>query len=148
MVRGLIPWRTEPSQMMDSLHREVDSLFDRFFTGSGNGGDRWMHVPPVNVAETDERYEVTAELPGMSPDDFTVEIKDNALWISGEKKEEMEDKGKTFHRMERRYGSFRQTVPLTHQVDDDKVQADYKDGVLTVQVPKAETVKPRRVTVK
>jgi HSP20 family protein len=137
----------EPSQMIDTFQRAVDSLFDRFFIGSDNGGDRWMHLPPVNVAETDERYEVTAELPGMSSDDFTVEIKDNALWISGEKKEEMEDKGKTFHRMERRYGSFRQTVPLTHQVDADKVEADYKDGVLTVHVPKAETVKPRRVTV-
>src|SRR5689334_9857231 len=104
MARSLIPWGTEPNQMIDNFHREVDSLFDRFFIGNGNGGDRWMHVPPVNVTETDEHYEVTAELPGMSSEDFNVEIKDNALWISGEKKEEKEDKGKTFHRMERQYG--------------------------------------------
>jgi HSP20 family protein len=102
----------------------------------------------VNVAETETAYEVTLELPGMKPEEFKVELKDRDLWITGEKKEEKEEKGKTFHRIERSYGEFRRVIPLPGEVAEEKIAAEYKEGVLHILVPKTEKAKPRRVEVK
>ena len=77
-----------------------------------------------------------------------MEVKDNQLWITGEKKEEQEQNGKRYHRVERRYGMFQRMIPLTTQVNADHIAADYKDGVLTVRVPKAESAKPKRIPIK
>jgi HSP20 family protein len=154
MVRSLIPWKPELPQMMEKFRREMDSLFDRFFEFGGNGRNPWLpetslwsYEPCVDVAETDEGYEVIAELPGLSRDEFSVELKDNDLWITGEKKEETESEGRTFLQVGRRYGVFRQVVALPHQVDADRVNAEFKDGILTIHVPKTEEAKPHRITV-
>jgi HSP20 family protein len=133
---------------MDSLRREMDGLFDRFFRlRNGNGISDWSYEPQVNVAEHENGYEITAELPGMKPEDFSVEVKDDELWITGEKKEEHEEKDRTYHRVERRYGEFRRVIPLATKVDSEHIDAQYKDGVLTVKLPKSETAKPKRITV-
>jgi HSP20 family protein len=100
------------------------------------------------VAETDAALEVTVELPGMKPDDFKVEVHNGNLWITGEKKEEKEEKGKTFHRYERHFGAFRRIVPLPTTVKAEKVDAIYRDGVLKVALPKTEEVKPKAIPVK
>jgi HSP20 family protein len=102
----------------------------------------------MNVAETEERYEVTVELPGMKPEEFQVELKNGQLWISGEKKEEREEKGKTFHRVERRYGEFRRVIPLPTPVEEGRIEAQYKDGVLHVILPKAAEARPKHIEVK
>jgi len=105
------------------------------------------YCPQTDLAETDEAYEVTMELPGLNSDEVAVEFSDGQLWISGEKKEETEEKGKTYHRVERRYGQFRRGIPLTHPVKDENIEASFKDGVVTVRVPKAEEAKPKRIPI-
>jgi len=149
MKRGLVPF-TSDLPAVDTFRREMDTLFDRFFDfgGEGNGISAWSYEPHISLAEQEDCFEVTAELPGLTPKDFSVEVKDNQLWISGEKKEEKTDNGKTFHRVERRYGAFRRVIPLAAQVDAEHIAAEYKDGVLTVRVPKSESAKPRRIEVK
>jgi HSP20 family protein len=150
MNRSLIPFSSD-LPTADVFRREMDSLFNRFFDFgfSGNSGmTAWAYEPRVNVAENDDGYQVTAELPGMTPNDFSVEVKDNQLWITGEKKEEAEENGKTYHRVERRYGAFRRVIPLTARVNAQHIGAEYKDGILTVHIPKSETAKPRRIEVK
>jgi HSP20 family protein len=149
MKRSLVPF-TPDLPAVDVFRREMDTLFNQFFdfgASNGNGMSAWHYEPHLNVAEQEDRFEVTAELPGLKPEDFSVEVKDNALWISGEKKEEHEENGKTYHRVERRYGGFRRMIPFATQVNAEHIAAEYKDGVLTVRVPKAESAKPRRIQV-
>ena len=106
-----------------------------------------MSSPRVNVAETESEYEVTVDLPGVNPADVAVEHKAGELWISGERKEEKEEKGKFFHHIERSMGKFHRVIPLVADVDADKIEAVYKDGVLRITVPKAEAARPRRIEV-
>ena len=100
------------------------------------------------MVETDKAFEVSVDLPGIKPDDVKLEIKDGSLWVTGEKKEEKEEKGKTFHRVERRTGMFRRIFQLPVDVMEDKVDARFADGVLTVVLPKAEKVPPKHIEIK
>jgi len=148
MMRSLVPWGKTPPQPLDMFRREVDSLFNQFL---GSDGDRTMPLtfwPSTSLAETQDGYEVTVELPGLQAEDVNVELKDGELWISGEKKEEHEDKGKNYYHIERRFGHFHRSIPLPGTMDADGVQAEYKDGILKIQVPKSEHAKPRRIEVK
>jgi HSP20 family protein len=127
----------------------MESLANRFFAPmeewwSGHVG----FVPRTNLVETEDRFEVTVDLPGVKPEDVHVEFNDGTLWIRGEQKEEQEEKGKTFHRVERHYGEFRRMVPLPKTIDEAAVNAKFKDGVLMVTVPKTEEAKPRHIEVK
>jgi len=151
MVRSLVPWTGDAIRPFESLRREVDSLFDRFWTGGTN--DRMLNSlelfnPVASIAETENAYEVTLELPGMKPEDVTVELKDGQLWISGEKKEELEQKDKRYHSIERRYGQFQRVMDLGRAVNESEIDATFKDGVLKVTVPKSEAAKPKRIEVK
>ncbi|MBX7165548.1 MAG: Hsp20/alpha crystallin family protein [Pirellulales bacterium] len=149
MLRTLRPVNERLPKPLGTLEREFEGLFDRFL---GPTVEWWEGatalMPRTNVAETATEYEVTTELPGMKPEDFTIEMKDGDLWITGEKKEEEEQKGKTMHRIERRYGQFRRIVPLPTAVNPEAVRAEYKEGVLHVFVPKTEEAKARRIEVK
>ncbi len=121
---------------------------DEFFgTHDGNELKPWF-APRINLAETDQAYEISVDLPGMRPEDFSVELKDGQLWITGERKHEHEESGKTYHRVELQYGRFQRAVGLPTAVKADEVQAEYKDGVLRISVPKDESAKARRITVK
>ena len=120
----------------------------RFF---GEDEEPWefpLFTPHVNLAETNENYEVTAELPGLKPEEVNVELREGSLWISGEKKEEKEEKGKTFHKIERRSGEFRRVIPLAAPVNDSEVKATFEHGVLKITVPKTEQAKPKKIEVK
>jgi HSP20 family protein len=130
-----------------SLRDEMDRLFDQFFA-PWEGRTENLYAPTVNIAESDQAYEVSVDLPGLKPDEFNVEWKDNALWITGERKQEMEDTGKTYHRVERYYGQFRRVIPLETAVEAEKIHAEYKDGVLRLSVPKSEKAQPKKITVK
>ena len=114
-------------------------------------GEMWplsRVVPSLDLSETDNNVEVRMDLPGIKPEEIDIHLTDNALTVSGERKEEKEEKGKTFHRIERRQGSFSRTVTLPCCVDDAKVDAHYKDGVLTIKMPKSEEAKVRKVKVR
>ncbi len=147
MLRTLTPRTERLPRPLIRFERELENLMERFFTPEE---ERWLteFAPAANVAETETGYEVTMELPGLKPEEFRVEMKEGKLWISGEKKEEQEEKGKTFHRVERKYGEFRRVIPLPGKVAEGKIEAQYKEGVLTVNIPKAEEEKPHVVPVK
>jgi HSP20 family protein len=105
-------------------------------------------VPEANVVETDNAVEVTMELPGMKPEEVKVEMTDGRLCVSGEKREEKEEKGKTFHRMERRTGAFRRLISLPAVVDKAKAEATFAEGVLKVALPKSLEAAPKAIPVK
>jgi HSP20 family protein len=144
---ALRPWRP-----FDSLRREIDQLFDEF----DGGVWRWPFrrsffdiepfrrseavfgaAPAVDVAETDKAYEIAAELPGMSDKNVEVKLADGVLTIKGEKQEEKEEKKKDYYLHERSFGSFQRAFQVPDGVDADKIEASFKNGVLTVTLPKS-----------
>ncbi|MFO0903128.1 MAG: Hsp20/alpha crystallin family protein [Pirellulales bacterium] len=146
MFRSMTPW-THRLPGLGTLEREVPSLFERMF-----GVEEWpawagAFAPRTNVAETPEALEVTVELPGMKPEEFKVEVHHHELWVMGEKKEEKEEKGKTFHRMERRYGEFKRVIPLPENVNLEKVAAEFKEGVLRIAIPKTGETPAKQIEV-
>jgi len=126
----------------------MENLMDRFF----RGGEGWFSgegfSPAVNVAETPQAYEVTADLPGMKAEDLDLEMKEGQLWISGQREEQTKEEGKTFHRIERTYGKFHRVVPLPGSVDEAGIEAEYRDGVLSIRVPKSAEVQPKKIQVR
>lgn len=143
------PWVDRLPRPLARLERDFEQLMERFFGGNaehyaGPGG----FVPSASLAETEDEYEVMLELPGVKREDVHVELRHGDLWISGEKKEEKETKGKTFHRVEHCYGEFRRVIPLPGAVDEDRIEARYQDGVLTIVLPKTEEAQPRHIEIK
>jgi len=157
MVKALTPWTGARSmtpfgmrgpRWFDDLRHEMDDLLEQFF-GAGDGGEEGaMFTPRLNVAETEREYEITLDLPGLRPEDVNVELKENQLWISGERRQEAEEQGKTYHRVERTYGRFRRVIPLTAEVRTDAIHAEYHEGVLRITCPKTEAAQPKRIEVK
>jgi len=134
-----VPVRREDENPFSLLRHEMDSLFDNFFRGFDmEPFESRMGVfsPKVDVTENDKEIKISAELPGMDEKDIDVSLQNDMLTIKGEKKEEKEDKGKDYYRMERSYGSFSRTIPLPVDVETDKVEAKFKKGVLSITLPK------------
>ena len=109
---------------------------------------RGRFAPSVDIAEDNERYVVTVELPGSKKEDITVEMKDQVLTIRGEKRNEREEKREHSRWVERSYGSFSRSFALPANAVADRIKADFREGVLTVEVPKAEETKPRAISIK
>jgi HSP20 family protein len=105
-------------------------------------------APSVDISEDDDRYVVTAELPGSKREDITVELKDQVLTIRGEKRNEREEKKEQSRWIERTYGSFSRSFTLPANAAADRVKAEFRDGVLTVEIPKAEEAKPKAISIK
>jgi HSP20 family protein len=147
MTRTLTPWFARVPRLMD-MEMEFPKWMNEVLGQEAFQGRDGKFMPETNVMETDKALEVTIELPGMKPEDVKVEMKENALWITGEKKEEKEEKGKTFHRVERRAGMFRRVLPLPAEVTHDQVDARFTDGVLKITLPKTEKVAPKQIEVK
>ena len=105
-------------------------------------------MPPFDISETEGEIVVKAELPGMKVEDIDITLTDGLLTIKGERKMENEDKRENYHRIERRFGSFSRSLNLGLKVKADGIDAGYKDGVLTVTLPKAEEDKPKKIEVK
>jgi len=147
MLRTLIPWRETVcptfSRFGEEMERMMKPFFSEEFSLSTNG-----FAPTVNVTETENEFEVSVDLPGIKSEEVEVEMQEGNLWISGERKEETEEKGKTYHRMERRYGHFRRMIPLSMSINEEEVRAEYHEGVLKVTLPKCEEVKPKHIEVK
>ena len=137
------------------LHREVDRVFDSFLHSfsapalSGDNGGGLALDLRVDTSEDEKAYHVTAELPGMSEKDVEVTFADNTLTISGEKKSEKEVKEENYHRRERSFGSFRRAFTLPAEVDEAKIAASFKDGVMTIDLPKSKTAqkKTKKITI-
>ena len=108
---------------------------------------RYNWAPSVDVSETDDGFEVRAELPGVSKDDLHVSVKDNLLTLSGEKRQEKVDDTHNYRRVERQYGSFQRRFTIPSEVETDDIKADFSDGVLTLFIPKPEATKPTEIPV-
>ncbi len=165
-VRDLIPWGRNngnqvPTALRDddrdpflSLHREVNRLFDDVFRSFGSGlpafgrGSVGAGWPSVEISDTDKEIKVTAEVPGLEEKDIEVLLNDGVLTLKGEKRSENEDKDRQF--TERYYGRFERRIPLGVEVKDDQVDARFKNGVLTVTLPKTEKAQSqvKRIAIK
>ncbi len=123
---------------LQELKREMDRIWQEFF-GKTYVPEKWEGVewaPAVDVSETDDAVIVKVDVPGVKPEDMEISLSDNVLVIKGEKKREEEEKKENFYRMERYYGSFMRAIQLPCEVQEDKVEARYKDGVLKIVLPK------------
>jgi HSP20 family protein len=142
--------RWEPFRELSSLQTEMNRLFNTAFGDLPNGGTggaarRWM--PAMDLLETDEDFVLRADLPGMTESDVNIELEDNVLTVSGERKAEREDKREGFYRMERAFGSFSRSLTLPKGVDPEAVSASFDQGVLEVRIPKPEQRKPRKISI-
>jgi HSP20 family protein len=125
----------------------MDRLFDDFFDLApfSDVEDRLgAFSPSVDVTEIDNQVQVTAELPGLTEDDIDLSLSQNVLTIRGEKKEEQEERDQNYHRIERSYGSFQRNIPLPVEVEAEQVEASFKNGVLTVTMPKTAQAQQER----
>ena len=125
------------------LQSDINRLFDAFMGPLETTESKEMMVPRLDVAELKDRYEVKAELPGLDEKDIELTLEDGLLTISGEKKAETEEKEKGYYLKECSYGSFSRSVRLPENISDDKIEAKFKKGVLTVKLPKKEILPPK-----
>ncbi len=125
--------------------RSVEDELDRFM---GRAFSRNTWVPALDVRETEDRYELSLDLPGLQAGDVSVNFEDGMLTVSGKREFSSEDTGETWHRIERSFGTFARSVRLPRAADGEKIEATFDKGVLTVSVPKVEAAKPRTIEVK
>jgi HSP20 family protein len=129
----------------EPFSNEVNRLFNTLFD-VGEPGQRW--VPPMDLVEGDDHFLLKADLPGLGEDDVNIEIQDNTLTVSGERRSEHESRERGWYRVERSFGRFSRSLTLPEGVDGDAVTAEFDKGVLSVRIPKPEERKPRRVAIK
>jgi HSP20 family protein len=140
---ALVRW--DPFRELTALQTEVNRLFSR--VGGSDVAERQSWAPSVDVIESDDSITLKAELAGMDPADISIEVQDNVLTVSGERRFQEEVKEDKYYRIERRYGSFSRSIALPQTADEAKIQAKYENGVLEVTVPKAEVAKPKKIAV-
>lgn len=124
-----------------------NDVIDKFFNGSIHGSDMNAFVPRVDIIENEKAFELNVEVPGMKKEDFNIEIKDNYLTVSGERKFSTEKNEKDFHSIETRYGTFSRSFALPENIDSAKINAKYNDGILELTIPKDEK-KQLKTTIK
>jgi HSP20 family protein len=137
--------RFDPFRDITSLRDEMNRLFSRTVGDGVSSGSAW--TPAVDIFDTEEAIVLKAELPGLAAGDIDIEIDDNVLTLKGERRfQETVDEGR-FYRLERAYGHFQRSVTLPQGVKADEISADFENGVLSVRVPKADEVKPRKIAI-
>lgn len=144
--------RWDPFRELEEVSERLNRVFGRSSLATSPGEKAGFFsvdwAPSVDIAETAEAFEIKAELPDVRKEDVKVTVENGQLRIAGERKQEKEEKGKKFHRVERSYGSFLRTFALPENVDEAKLTAEYKDGLLHVRLPKSEAAKPKAIAVK
>jgi HSP20 family protein len=148
-MNALMRW--DPFRELEDMSERLNRMFNRPAGRSTDGKEAitvadW--IPTVDIAETDTDYQIKAELPEVKKEDVKVTVEDGVLTIQGERRHETEEKGKKYHRVERSYGSFVRSFTLPDHVDDAKVKAEYKDGMLHLHLPKSEKAKPKAIDIK
>jgi HSP20 family protein len=139
-----------PARDLLSVRDEMNRLFNQAFGRTGGDVESWLSgswMPPVDIYETNDMLVIKAELPGFTKEDLHVEINENTLTLKGERRSDATVKEEQYHRRERAYGAFQRSFLLPAMVDQGKVQATYKDGVLELHLPKAEAAKPKRISI-
>jgi HSP20 family protein len=142
--------RWDPFREMMNLRTQMDRMLSDWpnaLPGMGEGeSGSWQRLP-LDVSESDQAYTVCASIPGVSPEEMEISVQNNVLTIRGETKSEEERQGDRWHLRERRTGQFQRTITLPNNVDANQVGAIYENGVLTLNLPKTEEAKPRRINV-
>lgn len=145
---ALIRW--DPFREMSALQERMNRLFSDVRAQAPVRGEEIVQgawIPAVDIFETNEAIVLKAELPGITAQDISVEVKDNTLTLKGENKFEKEVKEENYHRVERSYGSFQRAFTLPGTIHQEKVKAKFKDGILEITLPKVEEAKPKQVKV-
>jgi HSP20 family protein len=147
-MMNLVKWN--PWREMSALQNRMNHLFNEPFFRSDREDDElsmgaWY--PAVDMFENEDKLVIKAELPGMDKKDFSVDVKDHVLTLSGERNYDNEVKEENYYRRERGYGKFKRAFTLPADVDSDKIKADFKDGVLKVEIPKPEAQKAKQITI-
>jgi len=139
----------DPFKEIDKMYNDRSKSFDWPFHGGRNlnmTGADW--APRADISGTDAGFCITVEVPGIKHEEVKIDINNHVLSIRGENKLEKEEKGKKFHRIERCYGKFNRSFTLPENVNEDKVEAVFKDGILTLTIPKTEVKKPKAIEIK
>ena len=145
----LVRW--DPFRELEDMSDRLNRMFSRPGLSQANGKETMIvadWVPAVDVSETDGEFHIKAEIPDVKKEDVKVTLEDGVLTIQGQRKQEKEEKSTKYHRVERTYGSFVRSFTLPDLVDEEKVKAEFKDGVLKLQLPKSEKAKPKAIEVK
>ncbi len=145
---ALVRW--DPFRELEEVSDRLNRVFARPATRTANGNETMIvadWTPSVDISETEQEYQIKAEIPDVKKEDVKVMLEDGVLTIQGERKHEKEEKGKKYHRIERSYGSFVRTFSLPDVIEEEKVKADFKDGVLNLHLPKSEKAKPKAIEV-
>jgi HSP20 family protein len=145
---NLIKW--DPSVELEDITARLNRIFGRAPSRTDPTSDMltvadWM--PSVDISETDTEYTITGELPGVNKNDVSITVQNGMLTIQGERRHETEEKGKKYHRVECCYGSFMRSFRVPDDADEEKVKAEFKDGMLNVTMPKSERTKARTIDV-
>jgi HSP20 family protein len=143
----IVRWAPFPS--FSGARPEFDRLFREAFSPVSAEGEASTRTwaPAVDIFENGDNLVLKAELPGVNPDDVEIRVEDNTLYLKGERKFDNEVKEQNYHRVERTYGTFTRTFSLPNSIDSEKVAAEYKDGVLTLTMPKKEEAKPKTIKI-
>jgi HSP20 family protein len=144
---AIVRWR--PFRDMVSIQDEMNKLFDDFL-GRPLMRTEWSEGvwnPSVDISETKDNVIIKAEMPGLNKEDVKISMQDNMLTLTGEKKQEKEEKETNYHRIERSYGAFSRSFSIPTSVKSDKIRATYKDGILSITLPKTEEVKPKEIPI-
>ncbi len=147
----LDPSRWDPFKELEEISDRFNRLFGRLPARSESGREAMTvadWAPTVDITEDDKEYLIKAEIPEVDKKDVKVTVQEGVLTLQGERKQEREEKGKKFHRIERSYGSFVRSFALPDDVSEDKLKAEFKDGMLLVHLPKTEKPKPKAIEVK
>jgi HSP20 family protein len=138
----------DPLDRFFDIREDFDNVMRDFLRGFGGPVSSREVFPVADVKEDDDKYTVTLETPGIEKEDLKIRMKDSSLLVEGEKKEEKKDEGESYLRVERSYGNFRRVFNFDSQLDPKKVNAEFKDGVLSVTLPKSEKEKHKEIEVK
>jgi HSP20 family protein len=147
----LDPSGWDPFKEMEEISDRLSRLFGRLPARRESGREAMTvadWVPTVDITEDGKEYLIKAEIPEVDKKDVKVTVQEGVLTIQGERKQDKEEKGKKFHRIERSYGSFVRSFTLPDEVAEDKLKAEFKDGILLIHLPKAEKAKPKAIEVK
>jgi len=143
---NLMPWnKKENEQPLAAFRKNMEQVFEDFLHASQNFGlfssplAKCDFMPQLDVSESETEIQVNAELPGMTDKDIEVSLENNVLNIKGQKKQEQEKKEKNYHYVERQYGSFYRSIPLPAEVEGEKIEAIFKNGILTISLPKVKS---------
>jgi HSP20 family protein len=136
-----LPWKKQSDYPLTNFRKNMEQIFEDFIQQNWSvpsplGEANFM--PRMDVSETEKEIHIHTELPGMTEKDVEVSLEKNVLSIKGEKKQEVEQKNKNFHCLERKYGSFYRSIPLSAEIDAEKIEANFKNGILSIQLPKTK----------